>query len=499
MSGELKDPRKNIIHGTLAAVLIGFVVYVILAYWFSRQASSEVLLDNTAIIFNLSLWKPLTLAGIFGAILSSSLSTLVGAPRILAALAENKIIPFSKFLVQKTSSGEPRNAVVISSLVTLSVLMIGSLDRVAEILTLFFLTTYGIINLAVFIEQAIGIVSFRPRLSFSILVPVTGFLGCIAAMILINSYFTLITFLVIISIYYYLSRKHLVSPWGDVRGGVFTALAEWAAQKAMSMPYHPRLWKPSVLVPVETPDDFRRISRFIRDLIFPSGRMYYLTITKEENEKEEKPETIDEVLACLKDQGLFAQKIVISGGRFEAEFNYIIQSLLSTFLPPNTVLFTISSDPEKQHKFKKVMEEVSGMEIGVMCLYLHPKYSLGQEKRINLWLRDKSPNINLSVLCALQLKRNWSANLHLMRVVDDPVKVKQAQADIKRFKELARLPNSAEENITTGNFYEILNEIPGDLSILGMPESYEQVLKIIETANHSIVFIKDSGLESALA
>ncbi len=169
MSGELKDPRKNIIHGTLAAVLIGFVVYVILAYWFSRQASSEVLLDNTAIIFNLSLWKPLTLAGIFGAILSSSLSTLVGAPRILAAL------------------------------------------------------------------------EFRPRLSFSILVPVAGFLGCIAAMILINSYFTLITFLVIISIYYYLSRKHLVSPWGDVRGGVFTALAEWAAQKAMSMPYRTRV------------------------------------------------------------------------------------------------------------------------------------------------------------------------------------------------------------------------------------------------------------------
>ena len=241
MSGELKDPRKNIINGTLAAVLTGFVVYLILAYWFSRQASSEILLTNTAIIFDLSLWKPLTLAGIFGAILSSSLSTLVGAPRILAAMAENRIIPFSKFLVQKTSSGEPRNAVVISSLVTLSVLMIGSLDRVAEILTLFFLTTYGIINLAVFIEQAIGIVSFRPRLSFSILVPVTGFLGCIAAMILINSYFTLITFLVIISIYYYLSRKHLVSPWGDVRGGVFTALAEWAAQKAMSMPYRTRV------------------------------------------------------------------------------------------------------------------------------------------------------------------------------------------------------------------------------------------------------------------
>ncbi len=86
-----------------------------------------------------------------------------------------------------------------------------------------------------------------------------------------------------------------------------------------------------------------------------------------------------------------------------------------------------------------------------------------------------------------------------MRVVDDPVQVKQAQADTKRFKELARLPSSAEENIITGNFYEILNEIPGDLSILGMPESYEQVLKVIETANHSIVFIKDSGLESALA
>jgi solute carrier family 12 sodium/potassium/chloride transporter 2 len=48
MSGELENPRKSIIKGTLAAVITGFVVYIILAIWFARQAPQALLLaDNS--------------------------------------------------------------------------------------------------------------------------------------------------------------------------------------------------------------------------------------------------------------------------------------------------------------------------------------------------------------------------------------------------------------------------------------------------------------------
>ncbi len=498
MSGELKDPGRSIIKGTLAAVTVGLAVYILLAFWFARQAPEEMLLTNTMAILDLAFYSPLVAAGILGATLSSALSTLVGAPRILAALAENRVIPLASFLARKSARGEPRRAVAISSFLSLAVLLLGTLDSIAQLLTLFFLTTYGVINLVVLVEQTIGIISFRPRFSLSLVVPIVGVIGCVSAMFLINKYFTLVTFLVIIGIYYMLSRKHLVSPWGDVRGGVFIALAEWAAQKAMTMDYHPRLWKPSVLVPVESPQDFRRVSRFIRDLIYSSGRLYYLTIKEEGEEGEGEMEEIEEVMACLKDQGLFAQQIVVEKGRFEVELKIVLQSLLNTFLPPNMLFFTISSDPEKQRRFKKVIESIRTYQVGLMLLYLHPKQGFGQEKRINLWLREKSPNYNLATLSALQLSRNWNASLCLMRAVEDSSQVKKAEESLQRFKEAARLPLNTEIKVLVGEFYQAIKEEPSDLTIIGMSPRYKQLITIINETNHTLVFVADSGLESVL-
>lgn len=87
MSGELKTPRRSIIVGTLTAIFTGLLVYLALAYWFARQATAEALLAYPTIILDLAFWRPAIVAGIVGATLSSALSTLVGAPRTLAALA----------------------------------------------------------------------------------------------------------------------------------------------------------------------------------------------------------------------------------------------------------------------------------------------------------------------------------------------------------------------------------------------------------------------------
>jgi len=499
MSGELDNPRRNIIRGTILAVLTGFAVYLVMAVQFSRQAPVDLLLSDNTVILRLAWSKPLIVAGIMGAVLSSALSTLVSAPRTMAALAEHRSLPLAGILGKKSKNGEPRYAIVLSSLFSLLVLLTGNLNSLAELLTLFFLTTYGMINLAVFVEQAIGIISFRPRISFSIFVPIIGMIGCFLAMLLINRGFALVTFFVILCIYYVLSKRKLVSPWGDVRGGVFTAVTEWAAQKAMSMPYHPRLWKPSLIIPVESPEDFRRVSRFVQGLIFPSGRIYYLSINENGDTGPQEEKSIDETLLSLKEANLFAQKVLIHGGVYHQEIKIVLQSLLSTFLPPNTAFFTISSITEKQQRFKNIIESIRPLKIGLMCLYLHPKYGMGQEKRIHLWLRDKSPNTNLAVLSALQLMRNWHAQLVLLRMVTEDAAIEPARQDLMTFLEDARLPVNTRIEVRAGKFQEIIHQLPADLNIIGMPTRFEQIPELIQDIPTSILFVGDSGLENALA
>jgi len=498
MSGDLKDPRKSIIWGTLAAIITGLVVYLIVAYWFAKQAPADLLLANSSIILDLSLFKPLIIAGILGATLSSALSTMVGAPRILAALAENRTIPLARVLASKTPNNEPRNAILVSSAIALIVIMVGNLDSLATMLTMFFLATYGAINLIVFIEKTLGIASFRPQFDLALVIPIVGFCGCLGAMLLINKLFTLLAILVIVLIYSRLASKNLVSPWGDVRGGVFTAITERAAQKAMSMPYHPRLWKPSIIVPVENPLNYRNVMHLTRDIVYPSGRLYCLSVYTENNGLSQL-ESKRELLAPLIAEELFVQDISITDGSFDSALPVVLQTLKSSFLPPNAVLLTISNNREKQKRLLSLIEKINSFQIGLMCLHIHPKTGFGQEKKINLWLRDRSPNINLAVLTAFQLMQNWDqANLNLLRVVKNREDIEKAVLNLEFFKEKARLPVNTAVRVIQGDFYEVIQQETADITIFGMPVPCNTMFDLIGKVPSTVIFLADSGLENAI-
>ena len=499
MSGELQDPRKSIIRGTLGAVFTGFAVYIGIAILFGLRAPESELLGRGMIILELSASNILVIMGIMGAILSSALSTLISAPRTLGALAENRSVPYSKFFSKKDKTGAPVNAIILSSIFSVVVLMAGTLDALASLLTLFFLTTYAMINLVVLVEKLTGIISFRPSFAVYTGVPVVGFIGCIAVMFLISKVFLAVTILVIAMIYYLLQRKKFQSPWGDVRGGVFYSIAEWAAQKAYSMPYHPKLWKPSILIPVETPEDFKRLTEFTKALISPSGRLYYLSI----NEKPVNKERVDQVLLPLKEENLFTQQVLVEEGVFEVDFSVVLKTLSSTFLGPNTVFLTLSDDPIKQKRLMDVLDSIKSTEMGLMCLHLHNKYGTGQQRKIHLWLRDKSPNQNLAVLSALQLSKNWNAQVTLSRVVSVEAKVPEAEESLRAFVDDARLPVNTEISVYVGSFMAILHDLSTDLHIMGMPQTpegiqFETMTRLMNDLPASIMFVSDSGLESAL-
>jgi len=110
MSGELENPRRSIPVGTLSAIGVSLVVYLALAYWLARSATTEELLRNYNVMIDKSAWAPVVLAGLLGATFSSALSSLVGSPRILQALGERDILPFSPWFARRSRLGEPRAA-----------------------------------------------------------------------------------------------------------------------------------------------------------------------------------------------------------------------------------------------------------------------------------------------------------------------------------------------------------------------------------------------------
>lgn len=137
MSGELKDPRKSIPVGTLWAIAVSFVIYMVLAYWIARTASVEELLENYNIMIDKSFFPPLVIAGVLGATFSSALASMVGSSRILYAMGTHNVIPASNWLGQTNSTGQPRNAMMITGAMVFLAMLLRNLNAIAPLVTLF--------------------------------------------------------------------------------------------------------------------------------------------------------------------------------------------------------------------------------------------------------------------------------------------------------------------------------------------------------------------------
>ena len=127
MSGDLKNPRKNIPVGTISAVIITTLVYMALVFVAALLATPTELLENYNVFIDKAYYAPIVLAGLLGATLSSALGSFVGAPRILLALGEKRILPKSPFLAKTNKKGEPINAMIITSFIVLLGLLLTTI------------------------------------------------------------------------------------------------------------------------------------------------------------------------------------------------------------------------------------------------------------------------------------------------------------------------------------------------------------------------------------
>lgn len=93
MSGDLKDPTKALPIGTLAAVGTGYVIYMVIPLFLGLRADAQTLVDEPFIMARMSFWGGAIALGVWGATLSSAIGSILGAPRVLQALARDGILP----------------------------------------------------------------------------------------------------------------------------------------------------------------------------------------------------------------------------------------------------------------------------------------------------------------------------------------------------------------------------------------------------------------------
>ncbi len=499
LSGDLKDPRKSIPLGTLTAIGVTYVIYIGLAIAAAYYISPEELRTNEMALVDNALFGSLVLAGILAATFSSALGTMIGAPRILQALAEQRTIPFHKFFAQKTIHNEPRNAIIVTGAIIITALLLGNLNALASLITMFFLITYGMLNLVVFIQQSMKIISFRPTFKIPRIVPFIGAFGSFAIMFLIDPVFSIFAIIIVVAIYVWLTKKGLSAEWGDLRGGMFLLLAEQASRIAAKFPRHNVAWKPDLLIPIENPKLWAGSLLFIRDITYPAGSIYAFTV--KDHDVDETKEELEEVIKPLKDEKLLVNGTVIEDNDFLHGAKLVIQTLQGMVFRPNALFLTLGSNSAKDQMIQNLVTHAQQNNLGVLILKHHPRMAFGLQKDINLWLRDKSPNWHLAILITLQLQLNWEGKINLVTVAEDQKSVKKMFNFLQNLSEQTRLPSLTEFNVITGDFRESIAKAPrADINIFGLGEQlpFDFMRESIELTKSTCLFVRDSGFESAI-
>lgn len=268
LSGDLADPVRSIPRGVLAAWAVGVLVYLFVPVALAGVADAETLRGDPLLWTRISLFSPAVMLGLWGAILSSAIGSILGAPRTLQALAADGLVPG---VLGRTDprTGEPTVALYLSTTVALGAVLIGDLNHVAEVVSMFFLTTYGLLNLAAGLEKVVRDPSFRPRVRVPAWGSFLGAIGCFVAMLAIAPDSGLIAIAIELGIWWWLSRRAIEAAWGDLRTGLWFALARMAMFRLREARMEPRNWRPHILVftrdLTRSLDVVRLASRFSQD------------------------------------------------------------------------------------------------------------------------------------------------------------------------------------------------------------------------------------------
>lgn len=248
-SASLKDTQRSIPIGTLAATLTTTVLYIVSVLLFGALATREKLLADRLLTATIAWPSPAIIyIGIILSTLGAALQSLTGAPRLLAAIANDDILPILNYF--KVAEGsEPHIATLFTAFLCIGCVVIGNLDLITPTVTMFYLLCYSGVNLSCFLLDLLDAPSWRPRWKFHHWsLSLLGASLCIVIMFLISWSFTIVSLALASLIYYYVSLKGKAGDWGDGFKSAYFQLALRSLRSLGASQVHPKNWYPIPLV-----------------------------------------------------------------------------------------------------------------------------------------------------------------------------------------------------------------------------------------------------------
>lgn len=517
MSGDLKDPVKSIPAGTLAAIGVTAAVYLGTAIWLGTHATSDQLAEDTMILEKLARWPQLILLGAWASTLSSALGSILAAPRTLEAIAVDRVVP--QMLGGRLGSAtEPRVAVLLTTAIAVSVAWMGNLNFVASVITMFFLNTYGMINLTAGLERLAGNPSFRPRLNVPWWVSLAGGVGCYGAMFLIHTPATIVAILVSYGVYVLLKHRALRQNWGDIRSGVFFGLARQALVLLESQPPHPRNWRPNIVVFTRLNDGREELMEVGKWLSHGKGIVTFYQLLVGDLDELTSRGLCDSARKHLQKHLKYRDCVAFSGSAAVTDFYSGVLHTAQTHgvsgLEPNTCLMEWGDRLETQIAQLELVRRLIGLHKSCLLLKTQGESTFGSKKQIDVWWRGRDRNAELMLMLAHIISRSppWEgAEIRVLRLLESEEAVEGVTRDLMRLLKTVRVeaePTPVLRTEKNQSFFSAMQRVSTrtDLAFLGVPlpekerlEQQARYLTDLLALPVSIMLVRSGEVEDVLS
>ncbi|MFP6646934.1 MAG: Na-K-Cl cotransporter [Candidatus Latescibacterota bacterium] len=456
MSGDLRDPRRSIPRGTLAAVATGTAVYLVVPVLLATAGGLDArdLAQPGRIVWVdvafLGAW--LILPGVWGAILSSAFGSALGGPRVLQALASDGLAP--RFLSRLTRGGQPAVATVVSGAIAVLAVSLGELNAVAQFVTILFLTLYVAINLCCAIEGFTGDPSWRPTLNLSPVICLLGAVGSIGVMFLISPMACVAAVSLELLLYIGFRRRALRRRWGDARAGFWAALARFSLIKLNRHRSDPRNWRPLVLLFSGDPQRRTGLVRMANWFTQSRGlvtacQMIIGDLQTESGEIEHREREMDET---LRNEGLVAFTRVAMVPEFEQGVISVAQASGLSGLRANTIMFGWPEKRDRLLAMLRILRAASNAGRSTLIARLQEPVVPMRQPRIDVWWRGKHSNGDLMLLLAylLQINQEWqTAHVAVRSIVDEESQRQEMETSLAALIDETRIPAEPEVIVRT--------------------------------------------------
>jgi nucleotide-binding universal stress UspA family protein len=344
---------------------------------------------------------------------------------------------------------------------------VGSLDLIAPVLTMFFLATYGAINLASGLETWAANPSFRPTFRVPAIVSLSAAVACFYVMSIINLPAMLVAAVVLVGLFAFTQRRTLDSAFGDARHGIWSALVLAGLRNVHLSKEHPVNWRPNLVVMGGDIGERHHLLEIGSALVQSRGLVTYVHLLDGavEDRADERKALNEQYRTQLAERypNVFYRAEIIGDvyvGAVTAAQTYGIGNFQA-----NAVMLGWPKTDERIDGYMRMLRDLHLLERTILLVRDTPNGVMPARRgTIHLWWTGATANGSLMLLLAHLVSQHadWSGSrITVLTAVDHADEVVDAQTKIRALLEAARIDADIDVVLTAGR---PLNQVFADES-----------------------------------